>query len=360
MPDDRLLHLDPPTTPSPEAPPAVAVAKSPWPRRLLRIGLSLAALGLCVALFRRLDPEQVLGALAGADWRLIALAVLLNLTINTGGRVLRWAALLAPLPRRGNGPGLGELSSLLLASYATSNLLPARAGEALRTVQLHRRHGFSVAALVAVQLVEKILEALSLALLALPAALIGHPPAAMRLPLFAFAVLAIGGVALVLAIAWRSDGGAGQSTASDGGEAQAKGARAAIRRFLGRLGEAMHLLRAPRIWSVGLAWSCLADLADVAMLGLCLVAVGIHLPLASWLVVFLAINLAISLPSTPAQIGVLEAGAVLALVAVGAGRSESLAFAVLYHAAHVLPTTLVGLIGLRHESQAAVAPAGTR
>ncbi|MEO8361939.1 MAG: lysylphosphatidylglycerol synthase domain-containing protein [Vicinamibacteria bacterium] len=49
------------------------------------------------------------------------------------------------------------------------------------------------------------------------------------------------------------------------------------------------------------------------------------------------------MPSTPGQIGLIEAGAVFALVGLGVGPNRSLAFALLYHAAHLLPLTLLGL-----------------
>ena len=62
-----------------------------------------------------------------------------------------------------------------------------------------------------------------------------------------------------------------------------------------------------------------------------------------WLLVYLAVNLASALPSTPGQIGLIEAGAVFALVGLGVGPNHSPAFALLYHLAHLLPTTLLGL-----------------
>jgi uncharacterized membrane protein YbhN (UPF0104 family) len=65
------------------------------------------------------------------------------------------------------------------------------------------------------------------------------------------------------------------------------------------------------------------------------------------------VNVAIAIPSTPGQVGVFEAGAVIVLGTLGVGRSEALAFALLYHAVHVLPVTALGLLGLRGAWQAA-------
>ena len=115
------------------------------------------------------------------------------------------------------------------------------------------------------------------------------------------------------------------------------GLRTRGRRFLFRLGEAMNRMSAPSVWLRALLWSAVSDLTDVIMLGLCLVAVGVHLSLTAWFLTFLVINLAIAIPSTPGQVGVLEAGAVLVLSALGVPASQALAFAILYHAAHIVP-----------------------
>jgi uncharacterized membrane protein YbhN (UPF0104 family) len=65
-----------------------------------------------------------------------------------------------------------------------------------------------------------------------------------------------------------------------------------------------------------------------------------------WAMVLLSINLALLLPSTPANLGVLEAGAVLALTASGVGAELALAFALLYHAVHLVPGTVLGVVAI--------------
>ncbi len=314
--------------------------------RLLVVAVTAA---LCAVLLRGLRLEEVTAALRRADWRLVALAVFANLTFNTGARVYRFRALLGRLPRADRGAGWWELCSLLLASYAASNLLPARAGEALRTVQLNRRHGYTVGALVGAQLFEKLIEGLSLGLLALPAAIWAEAPGPLRVPLFAFAALGVGGVTalFVLGRFVFSDGPSAVEEESDPAPGGSRRLAITARRFLRRLGDGIRLLHATPVWGRALAWSCASDLADGAMIGLCLHAIGLPLPIGSWVVVLLAINLAIALPSTPAQVGVFEAGAVLALKAFGVPEAPALAFAVVYHAAHVVPTTAAGLVGLR-------------
>lgn len=335
----------------------------PVPRRgppyglLVRLAVIAVTFGLCVLLLRGLKLHEVLEALGRADWRLVAAAVAANMTANTLARVSRWQTLVRPLPRTGDPARWWELCSLLLASGAASNLLPARAGEALRTVQLHRRHGYTVGGLVAAQLLEKVIEGLSLGTLAIPVALFGSTPTALRVPLFFFAGVGTFGILTLLLLARRVSEHAPAPSVTPLVEAATEEAAAlrgrklwlAMKRFLVRLGEGMQLMRAAHVWSRALAWSWLSDLADAMMVGLCMHAVGIDLPVGSWVSVLLAINVAIALPSTPAQVGVLEAGAVLALATFGVPTGQAMAFAVLYHAAHVVPTTALGLVGLRQQ-----------
>lgn len=100
------------------------------PRRLILLGLLAAAtLALLLTLG---DGQSTLNTLAQADWRFFALAA----AIHYGGFALRghrWQQLLAALGHR-----LSYLytTSLLLAGWFVSALLPARAGDAFRVVAL--------------------------------------------------------------------------------------------------------------------------------------------------------------------------------------------------------------------------------
>jgi len=54
-------------------------------------------------------------------------------------------------------------------------------------------------------------------------------------------------------------------------------------------------------------------LADLVQVMLVLDAMNIHLPVAAGLLTLFTLNLTIALPSTPAQVGALEVGALAAL-----------------------------------------------
>ncbi|MFT3775010.1 MAG: lysylphosphatidylglycerol synthase transmembrane domain-containing protein [Minicystis sp.] len=311
--------------------------------------LSAGVVVLCVLLARRLDLDRLLLALKEADVRLVVLAGIVNLTINTAARVGRWHALLDPLPHTGSGARRTELAALYFASQAASNLLPARAGEALRVVHLHRRHGYDVSGLVAVQLLEVLVGAVTLGAFTLPMVPLGQAPASLSAPIVIFALAGPVGMILLVWLA-RIMPGRAEGEAAIAAEAARTSfpARvfAAVRGIVWRMVEAVRQIHAPRVWARSLAWSVLSDISDVIMIGLVLAAVGVHLSPARWAVIYAAINLVLLLPTTPAQLGVLEVGAVAALRAFDVDEHAALAFALLYHASHVIPPTVVGALFL--------------
>ena len=137
-----------------------------------------------------------------------------------------------------------------------------------------------------------------------------------------------------------------ESLADDGGPSDPSTLWARALGALAQFRGALRTMRSPRVWSLALFWSCVSDLMDAAMIGLCLAAVGIHVGIGIWLLVLLAVNASILVPATPGQIGILEAAAVACLHSMHVGVSEALAFALLYHCAHVVPIALAGSIAL--------------
>jgi hypothetical protein len=341
--------MPPTSSPPPPAPPKEA-------RRLPigRILVIVAVVVLGVLLARRLDLARLGTALREADWRLVALAGLTNLTLNTAARVGRWQSLLAPLPRADAGASFGELAAIYFAGQAASNLLPARAGEALRVVQLRRRHGYLVSGLVTAQLVETLVGAVTLGAFTLPMVPLGKAPASLSAAIFIFALAGPAGMAALFWLARSMPRSslppspdapppADPAAAAPSGSRMARlvaGVRATIRRLV----DAVQAMNSPRVWLRSLAWSVLSDVSDVMMIGLVLAAVGVSLSPATWVVIYAAINLVLLAPTTPAQLGVLEVGAVAALRAFGVEEHAALAFALLYHAAHVIPPTVAGAL----------------
>jgi len=312
--------------------PAVAGVTSAAARRAGRALACAGALALLFLFLRRMPAAEIWAALRGAEPAWFALALAVNLTANTAARVWRWAALLRPVARSGPEVDGLELAKILFASQALSNLLPARAGEAVRVVELRRR-GYAVPGLLAAQMLEKVVEAASLCLLVGLAATAAGMPPIFRVPLWSVGLIGIGllaSVVLLRLLPRRQSEPSGR-----------------VGSFLARLTDGIDRVGSPAVWPRSLLWSWASDLSDALVLGLCLEAVGVHLGLTAWLVALLAINLAILLPSTPGHLGVMEAAAGTALIALGVPPERALAGAVLYHAIQIVPSTALGLAVLR-------------
>lgn len=316
--------------------------REPAPRagRAGRVGVLRAwrwpvALAILVAagwLLRDLDFAHLAATLRGATWGLVALAAGLNLTLNVTARTLRWRALLPKAPSTGRAVGFAALARLVLASIATNNVLPFRVGEAVRAVGLRDTAGYPMRIVVASQVAEKMVEGAAMATASLP--LVLSPGSARTVVLRAF-VLVMGALALgALVVAGLRSGARWHR--EDG----------VLRRFVRQARQVVGTLDRPRSWLQSFGWALVSDGVDLATIALCAAAVKLHLGPLGWCAVLVGVNVAIAVPTTPAQVGVLEAGAVLVLAGLGVEHDRALAFALLYHGVHVVPFTLAGGVAL--------------
>jgi hypothetical protein len=78
-------------------------------------------------------------------------------------------------------------------------------------------------------------------------------------------------------------------------------------------------------------------------------AVHLELPFVAGWVVIAFVGLGISVPSAPGYVGVWHWAAALALGVFGAPPSVAVAYALLFHAASLLPVTIVGWLYLLRE-----------
>jgi uncharacterized membrane protein YbhN (UPF0104 family) len=286
---------------------------------LLRVAVIAAlAVGLYYML-RGLQLDDLGSALAHVIWW----PVLLAATINFGllaCKAVAWHVMLAPehvVPIR-------RLFRYTITAFAASLIVPARGGEVLRIVALKRLDGVPATRSTAVALAEKLIDALSMMMIMAPLPwLLPDLPASVSWWIFglsAGAVVAL--IALRVAV--------GRVTPDRG--------------LLGRLIGGMTVLRRPSHFAGTLAMLTLLWLLDVVMVKLVLYAVHIDLSWAGALLVLFTLNLAIALPSTPGQVGALEAGAIAGLKLLGVDEASATAFALVYHAAQVVPLFIVGVI----------------
>jgi hypothetical protein len=270
-------------------------------RCALRALCALATVGACAFALRSLDVRALWAAFAGAAAWPVALAMLINLGPRTLARARRTLVLLRSAPS--GAIGFASLLELLMGGYAVGCLVPGPSEEAIVTAAL-TRYGFRVPDLLSTQALDKLLGILSVALSALPILFVGGMPGAARVPLAAGAAFALVGVAALVA---RSRGAVTTS----------------------RIGEALGCL-------------LVSNLLSLAMLWLCLLAVGARPGASSCLAVFLSLACASALPLA-SRIGIFESTFAVAATRVGVPPGTALAAGALYHAALVAPLLLAGL-----------------
>jgi len=293
-------------------------------RRLVLAIRIFAIAALAVGLWwfaRRIEFDKLEAALRKAKLWPLVIAAILNF-VCLWGKAACWRVMLAPRHQ----VSTLRLFRYTIAAFTASAITPARAGEVLRVWLLKRRDGVPAADSTAVAVAEKLLDVITMLILVAPVPwLLPDLPSWIARGIAIGAVIAIA-LFLVLVIAI--------------GRIDPTKPPTLVRRFL----TGMHVLRSPKRLLGALGALLLVWAADLGMVIAVLHAVDVHLPIAGGLLILFMLNLAIAVPSTPAQVGALEGGAVAALLLLDVGREIALAFALLYHALQVIPLIAAGLI----------------
>ncbi len=236
----------------------------------------------------------------------------------------RWQAVLQPA---GPAPRFASTFFALLSGFAASLILPARGGEFVRVEYLARRssldRGTLIGSLAADHLVNGVtLVLLSLGLFAVPT------PAWIRASLAALVPLLLVMLGISFLVAREP------STAPTHG----------WRTILLHLAAGLIGLRRPRTLAIATVWALAGWLVELTTTALALKAFGVDIGVAGTLIVLLALNLALIVPSPPGNVGTFEVGTVLALVSLGVPRESAIAAAVGFHLVHVIPVALAGAL----------------
>jgi glycosyltransferase 2 family protein len=289
---------------------------------VLRIAAIVCVVALLALFVRRLEWDKLGAALASAKlWPLLISSALYFVCLFA--KALSWRLMLAP----DHIVGTGRLFRYTIAAFAASAITPARAGELFRVWALKARDGVPASDTTAVALAEKLLDAVSLLIVVAPV-----PWLLPALPDWvANSMLIVAGVTLAIFIAIFI----------------AVGRIREPRSWFAHFIHGMHAFREPRRLLTALGVLVLMWFADLLAVMLVLYAVGLSVPIAGGLFILFSFNLAIAVPSTPAQVGALQLGALVATRVLGIPDEPALAFALLYQAMQVIPLLAVGLVTAR-------------
>ena len=301
-------------------------------RPRVRRAAAIALRGLCGAaavayVAHHLSWGAVWGTLRHARTDLLTAVVVINAGM-LWVRALRLRVLLQPTRAT-----LPRLFLAVLTSSAINNVLPLRAGDLARLFMLENVAGISKTVATAVALVEKLLEVVVLAALALAVAFDDPGQTWARSAGAAGLGLALASLVLLKRV-----------TEEPGDRSPAlRRLPAFLRTLAERMAPGTHALRNPRAFAGALGASLSAWCCELAMIMLCARAIGLGIGPALAVVVLLGINLAMLLPSLPANAGAFEGAAAVVLVLTGVPKPAAVAFAVLYHLVQIVPVTIAGL-----------------
>jgi uncharacterized protein (TIRG00374 family) len=276
-------------------------------------------------------------------WLLPSLAVL---ALAVWVRAVRWWSLFS----RDTRPPLPAVLRALLIGLFFNNVLPLRAGEAARVVALYRIAGASRAETATTVIVERIFDVLVLLLLLF--AIVPWLPDISWLRPAALLLVAVG-IGLLVAVVLLALFGTRPLRLLLRPLSWIPGLSA--ERFEAGVHNVAVGLTGLRRWRVALEAFGLT-VASWILVALSfwflLVAFDFGLSPVAGLLVVIAINLALILPSSPAALGVFEAATVVALDAYGISASEALSYALLAHAVNFVPFVVVGVVLIRQEAVA--------
>jgi hypothetical protein len=311
----------------------------------------LAWSGIVLSLFfawlalRGIDFGDLRDAFAEQDY-VFLLPATAALAVAVGLRAWRWQLVFDREWR----PPYPHVLNALLVGYLFNTILPARAGELARVQVLGRRSNISRANVLATVVLERSYDLLVLiALLALASPFlpsVGWLWAAVALGCALAAVILVATLLvrrygeraprrLLRPLAWLP--GIDEERA---------------RRMADSAAHGLATLRVTRLLVIALAVTASSWLALTVSTWFVLLGTDADAGFGAALLVVVATNLVLVLPSSPAALGSFEAATVLALSAYGVDREQALSFALVLHALNALPYIPAGYVALTLHARA--------
>lgn len=302
---------------------------------LVASGLVITLVCMYVAV-RGVAPADAVRALRESDPRWLVPAVPV-FALAVALRALRWWSLFEAAQR----PTLRAVSYALLIGYFFNNILPARAGEAARVIALHRRASTPKAQTVATVVVERLFDLLALLILLFAV----YPWLPEISWLRAAAVLGAVVVTVLLTLVFvvaRYEERALHRLLSPLRRVKREGVAERLEAAAINATRGLAALRTPRIALLGMLLTMASWVTLGASFAILTNAFSLDVPLVAGILVTVAVNLSLVLPSSPAALGVFEAATVIALRAFDVPHAEALSYALVLHLLNLVPFLVIG------------------
>ncbi|MEJ7825085.1 MAG: lysylphosphatidylglycerol synthase transmembrane domain-containing protein [Solirubrobacteraceae bacterium] len=293
-------------------------------RALTLLGAAISALALAAIIVWALGQPAPTWPHSGSGLALLAAAIAVYLA-GCAARAERWLTLLHHNDAR---PSRTDVYGLIAVGYLGNNVLPARAGDALRVVFLTPRAETSRRTVIGTIVAERMLDvALLVGLFVILAygVLGGIDVPAGRLAVAALLVAALLVVAAIVALL-----------------AHRRGHLRRILDFLAPMAAATLRMRG-RHGAALLAWSVLVWSLEWGSWWLTAEAVGLHLALLDVGYLMGLATIFVLIPSGPGYVGTFDAALIFGLHALGHAGALTLSYLLLLRFVIAIPITLLGL-----------------
>lgn len=298
---------------------------------LLVLGYAVSLLCLIYVL-RDFHIVRALRDIANADWRWVLLGMLCDV-ISYVAQSWRWKLLLTPFGKVRTTKAVRSVFAGLFANL----ILPLRPGEFLRSYVLSGSEGISLGLVLGSVGVERLIDlVIATASLGVVSLLVDLPTRFRRAAdILGIATLCLVTILVALIFYLELKMGSDQPV----GETPRSGAKAKI---MGAL-TALHAIgTAPSFYAAVLASTLVPGFQILAIWAM-MQSYGLHLPFLAAIVVVFVINLGISVPNAPANIGSYQAFCVLGLSVFEIEKTTATGFSFFAFFALTLPLVFLGL-----------------
>jgi uncharacterized protein (TIRG00374 family) len=307
-------------------------------KRKLLIGSAVSAVFLFLAL--RDIEWAVLWEVLKRTRLLPLIPALIFTMLGHYARAYRWKLLLRPVKTIRTG----SLFSATMIGYMANNLLPARLGEIVRAFVIGKVENISRSASMATIVFERLVDMSSLIVVLMITMFKVSGPDWMRkasVSIFVANLLLFAAVFLIERYREQSSRFVGRLASRLPPRAQSKVLHVtdSFVSGLGAVRDARMLV--PIVLTSVIVWGS-------ALLGMYFVleALEMSVPAMASLALLVFASLGAMIPSAPAYLGTLQYACILALAIYGVGKSEALAYSLLYHATQFFPVTIIGFMYL--------------
>ena len=253
---------------------------------------------------------------------------------------MRWWALYDAEKR----PPLRAVMYALLVGYFFNNILPARAGEAARVIALRSRaKRTSMPEIIATVVVERVFDMLALLLILLCAYPWLPEISWLRNAAILGAIVTVV-LAVLIVLIVRYDARAVHWLLSPLRRIRRPGFAERVEAAAINATRGLVALRNPVIAVRGFALTVASWVVLAISYWILMEAFHLALPLDAAILVTVAINLSLVLPSSPAALGVFEAATIIALNAFDVPHAEALSYALVLHLLNLVPFLVIGAV----------------